>query len=220
MLGNINSGPQSRSHQSHRSIPNMSNLILASSSSARQQLLRNAGIHFESRPVRIDEDTIRASMVAEAAKPRDIADTLAEFKARRGSQMSGSSLVLGADQILSLDGRIYAKPSDRADAASQLNDLSGRTHQLFSAAVIYENEQPVWRHVGTVKMTMHRMTSTEIADYLDLAWPDVQSSVGAYHAESLGAQLFSQIQGDWFSVLGLPLLELLSYLRLRGMLAR
>jgi len=216
----LNARPQSRSHQSHRSIPKMSNLILASASPARQALLRNAGIHFESHPVRIDEDAIRLSMVAEAANPRDIANVLAEFKARRCSSNGGSARVLGADQILALDEQIYAKPKDRTDAAFQLKNLAGKTHYLFSAAVLYENGQPVWRHVGTAKLTMHRLTDQEISDYLELAWPAVQFSVGAYHAEAFGARLFSQIRGDWFSVLGLPLLELLSYLRLRGMLGR
>lgn len=196
----------------------MSNLILASASAARQSLLQNAGVAFESHPVRIDEDAIRAAMVAENAKPRDIADTLAEFKARRASQKHTEALVLGSDQILALDGAILSKPNDKEDAANQLRQLCGKTHHLFSAAVIYENEKPVWRHIGTAKMTMHRLTDRDIDAYLQRAWPDVASSVGAYHAEGLGAQLFSQINGDWFSVLGLPLLDLLSYLRLRGML--
>lgn len=193
-------------------------LILASASTSRQALLRNAGVSFESRPVRIDEEAIRAAMVDDGAKPRDIADTLAEFKARRGSRLNDAALILGADQILSLDGSVFGKPVERDHAARQLSLLSGKTHHLYSAAVIYEGGEPVWRHVGVARMTMHNLTSSEIDLYLDRCWPDVASSVGAYHAEALGAQLFSQIAGDWFSVLGLPLLEVLSYLRLRGML--
>jgi septum formation protein len=119
-----------------------------------------------------------------------------------------------------LKGEVYAKPTDRAHALRQLCQLAGKTHELLSAAVIYEDQKPVWRHVGTARLTMHNLSEQELDAYLDKAWPAVQSSVGAYHAEALGAQLFAQISGDWFSVLGLPLLEVLSYLRLRGMLGQ
>lgn len=194
-------------------------LILASSSSARHSMLHNAGLHVESHPPRIDEDAIRTSLMGENAKPRDIADTLAEFKARKVAQQYPTALVLGSYQILSLDGKIFNKPSNRDEAAQQLARLSGKTHELFSAAVIYEQDKPVWRHVGRAKMTMHNLSAAEIDAYLTQAWPSVKSSVGAYHAESIGAQLFTQIEGDWFTVLGLPLLEVLSYLRLRGKFA-
>ncbi len=196
----------------------MTPLILASSSRSRQDMLRNAGLTFESHPVKVDEDTIKASLIAEEAKPRDIADTLAEFKARRCAEKHPGGLTLGADQILALRGTVFSKPKDREDAARQLAEMSGKTHHLFSAAVMYEDHKPVWRHVGMARMVMHTLTTTQIDHYLDRAWPDVSSSVGGYHAEALGAQLFARIDGDWFSVLGLPLLEVLSYLRLRGML--
>lgn len=188
-------------------------LTLASASHIRSQLLDQLGIAHHQRPVRIDEAAIRDALLQDGATPRDIADALAEFKARKADQ---GGLTLGCDQILSLKTDIFAKPSDRQDAQDQLSRLSGQTHHLYSAAVIHEDGAPVWRHVGHARMTMHKLTSDEIESYLDQAWPTVQGSVGAYQAEALGARLFSRIDGDWFSVLGLPLLEISSYLRLRG----
>jgi septum formation protein len=188
-------------------------LTLASASRSRSMLLDQIGISHTQRPVRIDEDAIRDALVQEGASPRDIADALAEFKALRSSK---AGLILGCDQILALKSEIFAKPRDRAEAAQHLSRLSGQTHHLYSAAVIYEDGQPVWRHVGLARMTMHHLTADEIESYLDLTWPDVATSVGAYHAEGYGARLFARIDGDWFSVLGLPLLEISSYLRLRG----
>ncbi|UWQ95792.1 Maf family protein [Rhodobacteraceae bacterium M385] len=196
----------------------MSRLILASASSSRQSMLQNAGISFESVPVRIDEDAIRQSLEAEDASPRDIADALAEFKARKGAEKKPDDIVLGSDQILALKGKIYSKPADKAEAAEHLRTLSGQTHHLYSAAVIYEGAKPIWRTVGSARLSMHDLSDADIDRYLDKAWPEVSGCVGAYQAEALGGQLFSRIDGDWFSVLGLPLLQLISYLRTRGML--
>lgn len=197
----------------------MSRLILASASKTRAAMLQNAGVTFESAPVRIDEDAIRQSLVADGASPRDIADALAEFKARKASEKTPDAIVLGSDQILALKGEIFAKPTDRAEAADHLRRLSGQTHHLYSAAVIYEDAKPVWRVVGSARLSMHTLSDVEIDAYLDRAWPEIEGCVGAYQAEALGGQLFSRIDGDWFSVLGLPLLQVLSYLRMRGMLA-
>jgi len=194
----------------------MADLVLASGSEIRRQMLENAGVTVDVRPVRIDEVGIRAALEAEGATPRDVADTLAEFKARKAVEKFGSPRVLASDQVLELKGRIFGKADTREEAAAHLAELSGRQHRLLSAAVIYEDGAPVWRHVGEVRMTMHPLTAEQIDRYLDRAWPEVSSSVGAYQAEKLGAQLFSRMDGDWFSVLGLPLLELLSFLRLKG----
>lgn len=188
-------------------------LTLASASAIRRSLLEAAGLPVVQRPVRLDEDAIRRSLVAEGAGPRDVADALAEYKARKAA---GAGLTLGCDQVLALKSEIFGKPADRDAAREHLGLLSGQTHHLFSAAVIYEDGEPVWRHVGAVRMTMHALSPEEIDSYLDRAWPEVATSVGAYQAEALGARLFSRIEGDWFSVLGLPLLEIASFLRLRG----
>jgi septum formation protein len=188
-------------------------LTLASASAIRRQLLHQIGIAHQARPVRIDEAAIREALVQEGAGPRDVADALAEFKARKADD---GGLTLGCDQILALKSQIFAKPRERAEAHDQLSRLSGQTHHLYSAAVIYENAEPVWRFVGVARMTMHKLTDPEISGYLDQTWPAVATSVGAYQAEAQGARLFSRIDGDWFSVLGLPLLDIASYLRLRG----
>lgn len=197
----------------------MSRLILASGSLTRRSMLQNAGVFFESLPVRIDEEGIKQALLADGATPRDIADTLAEFKARKAAEKMPAALTLGSDQILALQGQVFSKPTSREDATNHLKSLSGKTHHLYSAAVIYEDGKPVWRTVGTARLSMHDLSETEISSYLDAAWPEVASSVGAYQAEALGGQLFSRIDGDWFSVLGMPLLQVLSYLRMRGMLA-
>lgn len=191
-------------------------LILASNSSTRQALMRNAGIEFEVIPARVDEAAIKAALLHEGAAPRDLADALAEYKARRVSEKRAADLVLGCDQILSLKSEIVSKADDRTAATQTLQMLQGKTHHLYSAAVIYEGGEPKWRHVGVARMTMHTLTDDEIDAYFDLTWPDVSGSVGCYHAERLGARLFSRIEGDWFSVLGLPLLDVMSYLKLRG----
>lgn len=188
-------------------------LTLASASEIRRHLLETAGVGVVIRPARIDEAAIRDALLAEQAHPRDIADALAEFKARK---VAGQGLTLGCDQVLALKTELFEKPASRDMARDQLRQLSGQTHHLYSAAVIYDGLEPVWRHVGVARMTMHSLTEAEIETYLDHAWPAVAASVGAYQAESIGARLFSRIDGDWFSVLGLPLLDICSYLRLRG----
>jgi len=193
-------------------------LVLASNSESRARMLASAGLSFDREPVRIDEAAIRASLEADGASPRDIADALAEFKARKGHDRHRDAVVLGSDQVLALKGRILGKAADREAAAHQLAELQGQTHMLLSSAVIYNDGAPVWRGIGQARMTMHALTPAQIDAYLDIAWPAVSSSVGAYHAEAYGARLFSRIDGDWFTVLGLPLLDVLSFLRLRGWL--
>lgn len=194
----------------------MTSLVLASASRIRQSLLANAGIETAIFPARIDEAAIIGSLRQEDATPRDIADALAEMKARKVAMRINDALVLGCDQVLEFKGDILQKPADRDEAAAHLNRLSGETHKLLSAAVIYEGDTPVWRHVGIARLRMHALTPDEIDAYLEQAWPAVASCVGAYQAEEIGVRLFSRIDGDWFSVLGLPLLEICSYLRLRG----
>ena len=191
-------------------------LVLASSSGIRRQMLENAGVSFEVSLPRVDEDAVRQSLLAEAASPRDIADALAELKARKVSTRMPGALVLGCDQVLSFDGQIMAKPSSRADAEQQLRQLRGARHQLLSAAVIYEDGQPIWRFVGTVRLQMRDFSDSFLTTYLDRNWPDISNSVGGYKLESEGVRLFTRVDGDYFTVLGMPLLEILSYLTLRG----
>lgn len=192
-------------------------LTLASTSSTRAALLTAAGLTFDIVPPRVDEDAIKHALRAESAPPRDIADALAEVKAVRVSARR-PGLVLGADQVLSCDGRLHDKPRDRAEARDQLRALAGRRHHLFSAAVIADAGAPVWRHVGIAHLTMRPFSEDFLDDYLDRLGDTVTGTVGAYQLEGLGAQLFSRIEGDHFTILGLPLLELLGFLRARGVL--
>lgn len=193
-------------------------LILASGSAARAEILRRAGVAFSVTPARIDEETVKAGLRTEGASSRDIADALAEAKARKVAAKHREALVLGADQVLEFDGKILSKPQTRSDAVRQLMSMRGLDHKLLSAAVIYEGLRPVWRHVGQARLNMAIRSDDWIKSYVDKNWDHVRRSVGAYRIEDEGVRLFSRIDGDHFVVLGLPLLEVLSYLTMRGTL--
>ncbi|MFT3974855.1 MAG: nucleoside triphosphate pyrophosphatase [Amaricoccus sp.] len=199
-------------------VPDISSapLILASRSEARARVLREAGVAVEVMPAAIDEDAVKASLRAEGAPPRDIADLLADLKAQRVAGRRPDRLVLGADQVLVLDGEIFDKPPDRAAARAQLQALRGRRHELLSAAVVFEAGAPVWRHIGRAQLTMRPFSDAFIESYLDAEGAAVLDCVGAYRIEGRGAQLFARVDGDIFSIMGLPLLECLGFLRTRG----
>jgi septum formation protein len=194
-------------------------LLLASASQIRLQLLRQAGINATAQPARIDEETIRAGLEAEAAKPHDIADALAEMKARKLAEKHPDALVLGCDQVLAFNGRVYGKPENEAEARAQLHQLRGQTHHLLSALVLYDQAKPIWRHISQARLTMHAASDSYIDDYLARNWHSARQSVGAYKLEEEGVRLFSAIEGDYFTILGLPLLPLLTYLGQRGFIA-
>jgi len=193
-------------------------IILASGSEIRANLLRNAGVPFDVTVARVDEESIRASLKAEDASPRDISDTLAELKAQRVAAKHPGALVIGCDQVLAFGQETLNKPATAEEALAQLKMLRGQKHQLLSAAVIYGDGKPQWRHVGVVRLHMRDASDTYLADYVDRNWDSIRDAVGAYKLEEEGVRLFTRIEGDYFNVLGLPLLELLSYLTLRGTL--
>ena len=193
-------------------------IVLASSSAARARMLEAAGVAIQIDPARIDEAAAKAAFRAEQAPARDQADSLAELKALRISNRHPGRLVLGADQVLQMGEETLDKPADREAARDQLMRLRGVSHQLFSAAVIAVDGAPIWRHVGAVRLTMRPFSDAFLDQYLDQAGDAVLGSVGAYHLEGLGAQLFSRIDGDFFTVLGLPLIPVLGFLRARDVL--
>lgn len=194
-------------------------VILASSSATRLEMLRKAGLDIESVPPRIDEEEVKAALRAAEVAPRDQADHLAEMKAVRVSARAPGVLVIGADQVLGLDGEAFDKPVDVSAAREQLLRLRGQRHQLFAAAVIALDGAPIWRHVGAPHLTMRVFSDEFLGSYLARMGDDVLQTVGCYRIEDEGAQLFSRIEGDWFSILGLPLLELMAFLRVRGALS-
>lgn len=193
--------------------------ILASSSLSRIRMLRAAGVAFEAVAPAVDEAALKEALLAEGAAPRAIADALAETKAIKISQRWPGRLVLGCDQVLKLDdGAMMDKAETMAEAKSHLLKLAGREHQLISAAVMAVDGQPVWRVVDTATLTMRAMSEINIDLYLNEVGETILSSVGCYHLEGHGVQLFSHIKGDFFTILGLPLLPVLDYLRLRGVM--
>lgn len=191
-------------------------LILASASSIRAKLLTQAGVDFQTVPARVDEAAVRDSLMSDGASPRDIADTLAEFKAKRVSQSRPEALVLGCDQILEFSGQVLGKPGSLTEARERLTLLSGQTHSLFSAAVLYDQGRPVWRFVAEAKLTMRALSPAFLDWYIGQAGPEVLETVGGYAVEGVGIRLFDRIEGDLFGILGLPLLPLLNALTQRG----
>ena len=194
----------------------MVKITLASQSKARQEMLRNAGVVFEAKPARIDEDMITASLLADQAKPHDIADALAEYKVLRVVGSDPTGLVIGSDQVLVCDKKVYSKARTMDEARAKLQELRGKPHQLLSAAVIFEDGKPVWRTLGRAQLFMRDFSDAFLDDYLEQSGDEILSSVGCYFLEGRGVNLFSRVQGDYFTVLGFPLLDVLEFLRSRG----
>lgn len=197
----------------------MTQLILASTSAARRMILAQAGVDCDAIAPMVDEDAIKQSLLDHSVSARDIADALAEAKAVKLSSKFPQGLVIGADQTLECaDGSVLDKPEFPADAITQLTLMAGATHKLYSAVVVAERGEPVWRFVATSRMTVRPLSDAFIADYVETHWDAIRHCVGCYQIEGAGAQLFSQIQGGHFDIMGLPLLPLLSFLRERGIL--
>lgn len=194
-------------------------LVLASSSETRLRMLRAAGLPVTAQSARIDEESVRAALESEGAHPRDIADTLAEMKARKIAERTPGAVVIGCDQVLEVDRRAWGKAPTREDARRQLLALRGRSHRLLSAVVLYHDGQPQWRHVGEARLTMRDFSDDWLDGYLSRNWDDLRHAAGGYLVEAEGVRLFSAIEGDWFTILGLPLLPLLGYLGQRGFIA-
>ena len=194
-------------------------IVLASQSSSRRALLQAAQVPFEALSPGVDEEAAKEALRADGLDARALADALAELKALRVSRRVAGALVLGCDQTLSLaDGAMIDKAVDRADAERILKLLSGKVHHLHSAAVIVMNGEPIWRHIERVRMTVRPLSDAFITSYLDSEWDQCRWCVGCYRIEGPGAQLFSRIEGSQFAIQGLPLLPLLDFLRIRGVL--
>jgi septum formation protein len=190
-------------------------IVLASTSASRRAMLSAAGVAHEALPAHVDEDAVKASL-GEVA-PRDLADALAEMKALKVSQRVPGTLVLGGDSVVAIeDGTLLDKPVDRDDAERHLRMLSGKRHYLYSAAVIAENGRAVWRHVDRARLWVRPLSDQFIAEYLDAEWPAISGCVGCYRVEGPGVQLFSRVEGSHYTILGMPLLNILDYLRTRG----
>jgi len=194
----------------------MKPLVLASRSAARVALLQAAGVPFTAEPADVDEEGMTAALLARGADLRAVADTLAEMKAVKLSRRFPQAIVLGCDStVAAADGRLLAKPATRDEAATELRALAGTTHRLASAAVAAEDGRPVWRHADVARLTMRPFSDAFLHAYLDAEWPAIGGCVGGYRLEGLGVQLFSRIEGSHHTILGMPLLPLLAWLRER-----
>ncbi len=192
-------------------------IILASKSAARLAMMQAAGITLDAIAPMVDEETIRQTMVAQGQNGRDLCDALAEAKAVKVSRKYSGTLVLGSDQILESEGgKIVSKAETPAQAAAILAGLSGKTHYLYSAAVIAEGGKPVWRHIDKASMKMRTLSPDFITQYIGQYWEEIRPCVGCYRIEAEGAQLFAKVDGSQFTVMGMPLLQVLDYLRIRG----
>ena len=195
-------------------------LILASQSASRRAMLAAAGVPHDAMAPGVDEESLKEGLRADGLEARALADALAEMKALKLSRRHGTRLVLGCDSIVSeADAAVIDKAASREESAAQLRRLRGTTHRLTSAAVICLGGAPIWRHVDVARLTMRNFSDAFLESYLDAEWPAIGGCVGGYRLEGPGVQLFARIDGSHFTILGLPLLPLLDYLRTRGEIA-
>lgn len=191
-------------------------LVLASGSSIRATLLRNAGLDFAVDPAGVDEREIERPLLEAGAEPREIALVLGKAKALDVALRRPGDLVIGADQVLGLGSTRFTKPADLAAARAQLALLAGKTHELHSSVVVAKGGEVLWSHISTARLQMRALGDAELDAYLAMAGSAALSSVGCYQLEGLGIRLFERIEGDYFTILGLPLLPLLGFLREKG----
>lgn len=194
-------------------------VVLASGSRTRAEMLERAGVRVTLAPAAVDEEEIKLAARAEGAPVEDVAEALAELKAQRVTRKHPGALVIGADQMLECEGRWFDKPAGREAARAQLQELRGKTHRLVNCAVVIRDGERLWHHVDRARLTMRPFSDAFLDSYLGAAGDGVLQSVGAYHLEGLGAQLFHRVDGDFFTILGLPLLPLLGFLRVHGVIA-
>lgn len=192
-------------------------VILASGSQIRRQILDGAGVEYNVQVSRLDEAAIKSAMLEDKAPPRDIAEALAHAKAMKISR-DNQGLIIGADQVMVMDGKLYDKPKDMAEARARLLSMRGKPHYLIGAVVICENGQAVWRHMSKTTLHVREFSEKFLDEYLSAEGEGILQAVGAYKFEGRGAQLFSKVEGDFFSILGLSLLPVLDYLRIRGIM--
>lgn len=196
----------------------MSRIILASGSAIRKQILDGAGLNYEVIVKPVDEAAIKDSMLAENSRLQDVADALAEAKALRVSRQT-DGFVIGADQIMVMDNQLFDKPKDMDEARERLLSMRGKRHELIGAVVVCENGRPVWRHLSKTKLWVREFSNDFLDWYIEQEGEALMKSVGAYRFEGPGAQLFEKVEGGFFAILGLDLLPVLDYLRVRGVIA-
>lgn len=192
-------------------------LLLASKSSARQALLRQAGLAFATAPAAIDEPAIRAAATSEGATPDEIAVLLAEMKGERVAAAHSDAMIIASDQLLVCEGKIYGKPRSLAEAKAQIEALSGKRHQLISAVILFDKGKRIWHHIARPEITFHALDEAMIDAYLAYFGDDALNSPGSYYLEGPGIHLFADVFGDYYAILGLPMLALLPQLKLHGL---
>ena len=193
-------------------------VILASSSEARSTLLKNAGIQHQLVAAVIDEETVKSALELERRSPRDVADILADMKARKIAIRFPEIFTIGCDQVLVFDKKLYSKPKTKRDMILQLDTMQGKSHELVSAAVIYQGNLPIWRYIATTEVTLRNLSPKFIESYVEDHWEVTKNCVGGYQIESSGLKIVKKIRGDFFNILGIPLLEVVDFLEINGVL--